>query len=406
MKYSSTFSLLIVFLFQAFMVEKSAAFSAYGEEPEVRVLLFDRERPTGLRLNTVHDEIVIRTEEKELRLSPADGFVSIYFRTDNMVIRHGNQNIVTTRAEIANPEGVVQIYTAKTGNRLYRGDLQIETGTGLRNPRIINTVSLEEYTSSVVGGEMNFREPEALKAQAVVSRTYALWSIERSPYGDFDLLDSEQNQVYKGILPSRPDYEEAARATRGEVLTWGGELILAAFFSTCGGSTSHNHDVWDGDSLPYLRQAQDQGACSISPHYNWEFEIEETDLRDLIRSRYGYRYSDFETEKDGAGRVTTIRFENGSERNLEFSGNEFRLLVNSRFGSPGLRSTRFEPRTESGTIHFTGNGLGHGVGMCQWGAKGFAKSGWSYRDILSFYFSGVKIVNSDNKEINPLLPSR
>lgn len=375
-------------------------------DQKIRVLLFSGERPSGIRLNPVHDTISLRAGSETIELNPADGFVSIWFRDDYMEIRHNDLVIESAKAEIDNPVGVIQIYTAEAGNRLYHGDLLIESTPGLRNPRMINTVTLEEYTASVVGSEMNFREPEALKAQAVVSRTYALWSSHNTPYQEFDLTDSEQNQVYNGILPSRPDYEEAAEATRGELLTWGGELILAAFFSTCGGSTSNSHDVWDGEPLPYLRKTQDGGACSISPHYEWEFEISREELSDLMRSRYGLRTSEFNVEKDDTGRVTGVTFNGQNRRPLRFGGNEFRLLINSRFGSPGLRSTRFEPVFNDDKVLFSGKGLGHGVGMCQWGAKGLAQSGWSYRDILSFYFSGVKIVNSEEQETESLLPSR
>ena len=365
----------------------------------VRVSILGNENPGVLRINAVDDMIRFRTASGDSALlGPGDGFAFLYLQQGKMMLRKGDLVLETPTLSFSNSGGLTQVFAQGAGNRLYHGDFEILFDERQNKHLIINSVPLEDYVASVIGAEMNFREPEALKTQAVVSRTYALWSIHRSPYAQFDLRDDEQNQVYRGVFPVRPDYAEAAAATSGEILTWSNRLILAAFSSTCGGATSHNEDVWSGDPLPYLRSSGDGGACSVSPHFRWSLQVPESELSELISSRYGYRFSDMELDYDTAGRVRSVVFTNGTGRSLRFEGNEFRTILNRYSDTIRLRSTRFRVERDNGTITFTGNGLGHGVGLCQWGAKGFAEAGWSYRDILSFYFTGAKIVDLNTIE--------
>jgi stage II sporulation protein D len=373
----------------------------------IRVLLFDDHPPANIRINAVDHTIEFKTEDYRSTLSPGDGFAFIRFRDHELVLIINDRTISTQKIEIKNGSGgLTQIFTPDFGNRFYHGDFEIESGNRINRPQIINSVSLERYVASVVGSEMNFTEMEALKSQAVVSRTYALWSIKKSPYTRFDLKDNEQNQVYLGALSSRPDYDEAAKATEGEILTWSDKLILAAFSSTCGGTTSSNENVWSGNSQPYLRSTSDHSMCSISPHYQWSYSLDENRLKEFLRQRYGFNYQSFSIEKDPTGRVQTITFKNSSSNNLSFGGNEFRILINQQFARLGLRSTRFEIEIKNGSLHFSGKGLGHGVGLCQWGAKGFAMAGWKYDDILSFYFSGTNIVDLDSIENQKIVLSQ
>jgi stage II sporulation protein D len=373
----------------------------------VRVSLFEASPPSTIRINAIDHKIQFLTENESFDLKPGDGFVFIRATESNLVLNFGSKSIHTDFIEIKNGTGgLTQFFTPESGNRFYHGNFDLKRTSGVNPMIVINSVKLEHYVASVVGSEMNFREMEALKSQAVVARTYALWSIHHSPYQEFHLKDNEQNQVYLGALRSRPDYEEAALATEGEILTWSSKLILSAFSSTCGGITSSNEHVWSGDPLPYLRSTNDGDMCSISPHYTWEFTLNEQKLKDFISERYGYRYQSFTEEFDPGGRVQNVTFINRNMRNLVFNGNEFRLLLNQEFGNMGLKSTQFKSRIEDGLITFYGKGLGHGVGLCQWGAKGFAESGWSYDEILSFYFSGTNIVDLHTIENQKIALSR
>ena len=358
----------------------------------VRVLILERENPDVIRINATESPLTFQTDSKDIILNPGDGFVFLYFDSDKIRFKLRDLSIQTEELTVENPDGLIQLFSQKTSNRYYRGNLEIRNSS---QPgfQIVNAVALEDYVTSVVGSEMNFREMDALKSQAVVSRTYTLWSIHKSAWHNFHLKDHELNQVYKGEFISRPDYAEAARATAGEILTWSNKLILAAYSSTCGGITGNNHEVWDGEELPYLNSVNDQKMCEISPHFKWKSVISKNELLDFIRSRYGFSANKFDSNTHPSGRINSITFYDRFNKELTFSGNEFRLIVNRHFEDMSLKSTLFTVHEADNNIHFYGNGLGHGVGMCQWGARGFANSGWNYSDILSFYFNGSKIVD-------------
>jgi stage II sporulation protein D len=363
----------------------------------VRVLILEREQPNVIRINAKESPINFRLGDKSLTLQPADGFAFLFFEQDHIRLQIDGRSQLVQKVIIENPAGLIQLFSTESGTRYYRGDFDISR-TDREKIQIINSVRLEDYVTSVIGSEMNFTETDALKSQAVVSRTYTLWSIHRSEWTSFHLKDHEQNQVYLGELPGRPDYAEAAKATAGEILTWSDKLILAAYSSTCGGVTGNNIDVWDGDDLPYLNSVNDYQMCEISPHFEWETDIPTSEFFNFIRSRYGFSATRFDTKTHPSGRINEITFYDSSSRKLSFGGNEFRLILNRHYEDMSLKSTLFTVHQDSGSIHFSGNGLGHGVGMCQWGAKGFANAGWNYSDILSFYFSGTKIVDLNNIE--------
>jgi len=358
----------------------------------VRVLILEREKPDVIRINAKDAPLVFLLNNREITLKPGDGFAFVFFGTDKVTFKLRDFSLESEKLTVKNPEGLLQLYSQETSNRFYRGDLEMEFNNraGLQ---MINVVGLEDYITSVIGSEMNFREMDALKSQAVVSRTYTLWNIHKSVWPGFHLKDHEQNQVYRGELISRPDYAEAANATAGEILTWSNKLILSAYSSTCGGTTGNNIEIWDGEDLPYLNPINDRQMCSLSPHYEWETVLSIEDFFDFIKARYAFTSENFEIQTHPSGRVSRITFYDRFSKELTFGGNEFRLIINRHFKKITLKSTLFTLHKTDNNIHFSGNGLGHGVGMCQWGAKGFAKAGWNYSDILSFYFSGTKIVD-------------
>lgn len=370
----------------------------------VRVLLFDSRPPQQISIKPGYGEVTFRFDERSITLTDVDQSATITTSGSQISLETGGESHQTDSLSITNSGGLTEIRSNQFERRQYRGEFSI-TNHPLRDElRIINRVQLEDYVASVIGGEMNFREFEALKTQAVVSRTYALWTIQNSPFPDFDLKDHESNQMYIGAVPEKPWYLDAALSTDGEILTWSGKLILSAYSSTCGGVTSNNEDVWRGRALPYLRSVQDHEMCSISPHYRWDFDFNFDELNELLRSRYGFTVDDVELERDHIGRVRHIEFTNNQNGRLLFTGNEFRLLINRTYNPLSVRSTRFnwDQKDDGKRIQISGQGLGHGIGLCQWGAKGFSKNGWDYREILSFYFSGTKVVNFHRIESNAI----
>lgn len=257
------------------------------------------------------------------------------------------------------------------------------------NKKIIERVPIEEYVVGVVSGEMPVTfESEALKAQAVASRSYVMHQMESARDKDYDVVDSVTNQVYLDNEQLKNnwgnDYTEkinkvkkAVIETSGEYLEYDGEVVDAMFFSTSVGYTENSEDIFSSE-VPYLRSVSSNWD-SISP----VFEDSKTFTLKEFYSSLGLEYSEKleikVTETTNTGRVKKITI-----NNKEFSGKEICSKLK-------LRSTYFEIKNNSDSIIIYTKGYGHGVGMSQYGAQGMALEGYSYEEILKHYYSGVTI---------------
>lgn len=393
----------LFFLLQFFIQREQISDSLdLNRADSVRVSLYSLNRPDSLHLSSHSASLILYSGSRSdtLHMGSAEG--SLYFDSGRLTFQSNNTVTPIDSLLVLSDSSSTRLITDEHGYRYYSGHLRFKPDRYNRSILIVNSIDLETYIASVVGSEMDFENPEALKTQAVVSRTYALWSIQKSPYREFDLRDHESSQVYVGEIQDKPRYAAAAEATRGEILTWSNQLILAVFSSTCGGNTVNNADVWGGKDHPYLSIQHDADACSLSPHHSWSYSMQESDFRQLIEQYYGFRFVDKQIEKNLSGRVQKVMLTGPTDDTLSFTGNEFRLFINRNAGPLAIRSTKYDWTRENGTLTFEGNGLGHGVGLCQWGSLGLANAGWNYKDILTFYFSGTKIVSLDSIESNTI----
>jgi stage II sporulation protein D len=244
------------------------------------------------------------------------------------------------------------------------------------------TFPLEEYLEGVLPVEMNPTWPlEALKAQAVVSRTYAL-RLHLASKGPFDLLAGEAHQVFRYDPDPPSSIQKAVRATRGEILfSRKGEVAEVAFHSCCGGRTAKAGEIWKRDS-PDLISIRDP-FCTLCPNFYWSVVLSPEELG---RSLGLGPVQEIQLLRKGeSGRILDLRISDG-RRSRSLSGSEFREIL----GTDRIRSTLFtlswEGEGEARSLRIQGSGSGHGVGLCQWGAKGMAEEGKGYREILKFYF--------------------
>jgi stage II sporulation protein D len=271
--------------------------------------------------------------------------------------------------------------------KLYRGTFE-RTADG----QIVDLVDLEGYLYSVVPREMPSSWPvAALEAQATCARTYVL---QRSdPRRAYDLVPSEVDQRYDGLSAETPAAVAAVDATAGSVLSFAGAFAQIAYSSCCGGHTEAAFDAWGSSAPPYLSGVSCT-TCSDSPNYRWQ--------RNLAFEAIGSRLSGSLAtlgnlndvrivERDGSGRARTIELltDRGS---AVVSGSAFRRAVGSRV-LPSLLLTDVQRALDGSGVLFTGGGLGHGVGLCQWGARGMALTGRQPSEILGFYFPGTDIQN-------------
>ena len=252
---------------------------------------------------------------------------------------------------------------------------------------VCNRISLEDYLKGVVSCEMSGNwHIEALKAQAVAARTYAVYFLNKKSNLNYDLDSTTNFQVYKGYSSESSTGNSAVEKTSGLIMAYKGEPILSFFHSTCGGWTSDNGDVWVGKNLQYLKRVKCE-YCTESPKYSWKESISVNEIKSLLEKN-GKQVSKIKSIniKRSSERVKTviIRHSNGE---IVLTGNEFRRIV----GAERLRSLYFTTSVSGKTVSFEGRGWGHGVGMCQYGAKKLAEKGKNYSFILKYYYSGVDI---------------
>lgn len=270
--------------------------------------------------------------------------------------------------------------------RTYRGSYE-----ALPDGGIVNTLLLEEYLYSVVPREMTPSWPAAaLQAQAICARTYVL---QRSnPLRGYDVVPSEIDQVYGGIASESPAGRSAVDATAGSVLRYNGRFAQAMYSSCCGGHTEAASDAWGGAPIPYLAGVTCT-TCTGSPYYRWTRSLALERIAGAFAPElapYGALRGVAITGTDPSGRVRsfTLQAQTGS---VQSRGSTFRLRVGART-LPSLLVTRIDAAgTVPGSLAFQGGGLGHGVGLCQWGARGLALQGATFRDILQSYFPGTDI---------------
>lgn len=296
-------------------------------------------------------------------------------------------------------------------DRRYRGSLELMvTDSGLT---VVNQLSLEQYLPGVVGAEMGPRpadDREALQAQAIVSRTYALRNRGRWAAQGFDYQAGVSDQVYGGVNAENAGAADAVEQTAGLIVTWHGQPIDAFFFSTCGGRTELGTEVFRGANPAYLRSVSDiapdgRAYCSLSPRFHWREELTGAQLREVLRrylpaatsvpAQRVTRIRDIRvTNRTASGRVGSMVVELPSEA-VTVPGPAVRRVLREPSGNI-LRSTLITLRaTQAGGeishLEIDGSGAGHGVGFCQWGAVGRARAGQSHDAIISAYFPGTRI---------------
>ena len=252
---------------------------------------------------------------------------------------------------------------------------------------VVNVLGIEKYLSSVVGSEMPAKWPiEALKAQAIASRTYAL---KQKGNNLFDIDSTQKNQVYNGLESRTYKTIRAVKSTRSLVLTYKNKLINALFHSSSGGMTENSQDVWK-NKYPYLSSVKD--FDKNNPKFRWQKKISSNELIDLFPKIGGLKNIEI-LDITSTGRVKNVKLIGvyGSDQTSGVALRK-RLGLKSNF----VRFKFFEEElnnklpSKKGLIVF-GQGSGHGVGMSQWGAKYLASRGQKAERILKHFYRGVKI---------------
>ena len=258
---------------------------------------------------------------------------------------------------------------------------------------VINILGIEKYLSSVVGSEMPAKWPlEALKAQAIASRTYALKQ-KGNPIYDID--STQKNQVYNGLESRTYKTARAVRSTRSLVLTYKNKLINALFHSSSGGMTENSQDVWKNE-YPYLSSVRDFDRNN--PKLQWKKKFSSGELQKLFPEIGGIKKIEI-LNITNTGRVKNVKIfgKYGSDQisgvdirkrmNLKSTFMRFKFIEDKKYISDNDNSNNPIEKT----LIVFGQGSGHGVGMSQWGARYMASKGQKAERILKHFYKGVRI---------------
>ena len=327
----------------------------------------------------------------------------------------GDQVRVSVAGAGVGPSSRIEVVPVGTGlvrlaGREYRGRLVVTAAAGAL--LVINRLGIESYLAGVVNAEMGRRadpELQALLAQAVVSRTYALQALARGRALSWDVVSTVSDQAYLGASAELAQGWAAVRETNGQILEYQGQVIDPFYHSTCGGRTAAGEEVFQNARRPYLVSVSDAAPngtswCAISPRYQWTERWTGAALTEVLRSTLGPL--GVAVEQQGVLRDVTVAQRSPSGRVSELSlifargtvpvrGQVVRQVLRPA-GIDQLRSANFRVvATRSGDrlqqLTVEGGGAGHGVGMCQWGAVGRARAGFSATAILSAYFPGAVV---------------
>jgi len=300
-------------------------------------------------------------------------------------------------------DGALRIESLNPGESLALDDQDLAPELILYRPlrsvkmTVVARLNLEDYLGGVLAGEVPYERwhAEAMKAQAITSRTFALYQLSKSATAPYDVESTIMSQVFKPGARNHPAIASAVNGTRGMALTNDGAVFCAYFHSTCGSHTEPGQLVFPDASNVAALRGVDCNHCSQSPAYRWRATFSKSALEQKLR-----------VANPTLGTIAKVEFLNATGQPLRqyeratlvkvhhsggilsLQGNQFRLLADPK----SLKSLSFESVTERGdAIDIIGAGFGHGVGLCQWGSQGLALSGYPYMQILGKYFPGAEL---------------
>ncbi|EMO42188.1 SpoIID/LytB domain-containing protein [Leptospira noguchii] len=333
----------------------------------------------------VHEiRVLLGKIEGELQIR-GDGVISVYDAND-LLIKKGIDIISFDSSRLKAPIRFVSQNTSlEFKSHKVRGSIHIipqSQGPAL----VINILPLEEYLLAVVPSEVPYSWPmEALKAQAICARTYAVREILNKKNTLYDVEATTNSQVYGGIEKEHPFTTKAVQDTTGVMAVFEENPIQAFFHSNSGGKTETPENIWGGKKIPYLSTVSSD-FDRAGENFYWK----EIVSQDLINSKFsnlklGEIQSIQVLSRTSSGRVDLMEL-NGTEGTSRIRGKEFRQTL----GAP-VRSLRFGIQKESNGFLIKGMGSGHGVGLSQWGSFGMAKENYNYIEILKYYYPGTDL---------------
>ncbi len=345
--------------------------------------------------------IFVRQKNEELHITASKGKLKIKTKSK----RQQTADRRVFKATGSSASDCIAIATDKVGlnKACYNGEFIVTANGNKLNA--INVIDIEDYLRGVVPyeiGKLDESKFEALKAQAVAARTYAYKHFGSRVAQGFDVYADTRDQVYKGLHSATELTDKAVRETEGVVMTYNGEFITAYYHSTCGGETE-GVVTWGRPDHPYLKNKPDlrpDGTpwCRESSYSEWTREFTEDELRDLFQINAKEAKANVpsfssiksmhiqDTLKSGRIHTLVIETNNGS-----FTAKADKIRWLFKRGGTILPSSFFRIHKNGNDWILKGKGFGHGVGLCQMGARARAQAGQSYIQILTHYYPGITL---------------
>ena len=329
---------------------------------------------SSFRAGSSKDFFVHDSSGKKLKLTK--GTVDVFCSQKG--VRIGKYNL-SLPIQIEPSNGVIFV-----NSKPYRGYLLLRKSDNKMN--IINVLGIEDYVKGVLPKEVGADwHVEALKAQAVISRTYALANLNNHSSQDFDLCSTAHCQVYGGLGAETKKTNQAFSETNGEVLTYQEKPAQTVFHAACGGHTEDPKYIWGWKETPSYLKGVKCRYCGKSPHAKWAQVLSENFVRNKLKIGKIKNIKIKGKTPSGAAKQLEITHSNGK---CVLNAYEFRLYVNAwKIKSHFFNSIKIK----NDEICFNGKGWGHKAGLCQCGAKGMAEKGKTYSTIFYHFYPGTKI---------------
>jgi len=275
--------------------------------------------------------------------------------------------------------------------RKFRGTIEIIRQSN-NKLLAINELDVDSYIAGVLYHEVSPKWPmDALEAQAIVARTYALYQADLNKDKDYDLVSTASSQVYGGRTSEKGRTSKAVKRTKAKVLTYKNKIFSTFYHATCAGHTENAKGLWRINIMPL--QGRECQFCGRSPHFKWKAKMSLGEVEKALQQA-GHKVGTIDSidviERNISARVTDLEIVS-SHGKLDLNGYRFRLAL----GPNVIRSANFTLQVKKNKVYFEGLGWGHGVGMCQWGAFFMAKDGFSVEQILGYYYPESKIKTID-----------
>ncbi len=362
--------LYINFLYSADGVSKSI---------DLRILIISNSKTLKIQTGGQVSLTELKTDQKYILLE--DSVYEIKLADNDYIMVSDEKLFSPIFLETLNPQSYLTINGKK-----YRGRFKIiKNNNGID---VIEHIDIERYLWGVLSPEMGGSWPlEALKAQAVAARTYAVASLNKN--AEYDMTSTTNHQVYTGFENISPQIIAAVNATRGEVLTYKDKIFFAYYHANSGGHTTTPSGAWNSNIIPPLKGVKDP-YYKNSKHANWSVYISNSDLINFLIIK-GYDVKKIKDlrifSKDRSGRAVRLLIK-ADNKSIKVEAKDLRNFI----GTFDIKSTLITSITKmKNGFKLTGRGWGHGVGLCQDGAKEMADRGFDYKKILSFYYPGSKI---------------